>query len=63
MDVSVVCQYRIADVRKVFEGAYKELREPSQRWGRYTGAVPSPRPGAVSPAHVQRVGLSGLVRQ
>ncbi|XP_072565072.1 semaphorin-4C [Paramormyrops kingsleyae] len=46
VDVSVVCQYRIADVRKVFEGAYKELREPSQRWGRYTGAVPSPRPGA-----------------
>lgn len=47
MDVSAVCQYQIADVKKVFEGSYKEYREAAQRWGRYTGAVPVPRPGAV----------------
>lgn len=47
MDVSAVCQYQISDVKKVFEGSYKEYREVSQRWGRYTGPVPVPRPGAV----------------
>lgn len=47
MDVSAVCQYQIADVKKVFEGSYKEYREAAQRWGRYTGTVPVPRPGAV----------------
>uniref|UniRef100_A0A3Q2CKT5 Sema domain-containing protein n=2 Tax=Cyprinodon variegatus TaxID=28743 RepID=A0A3Q2CKT5_CYPVA len=46
VDVSAVCQYQIADVKKVFEGPYKEYRETSQRWGRYTGTVPSPRPGS-----------------
>lgn len=47
MDVSAVCQYQISDVKKVFEGAYKEYREASQRWGRYTGVLPIPRPGSV----------------
>lgn len=47
VDVSAVCQYQIGDVKKVFEGSYKEYREASQRWGRYTGATPSPRPGSV----------------
>uniref|UniRef100_A0A8C4DV25 Sema domain-containing protein n=1 Tax=Dicentrarchus labrax TaxID=13489 RepID=A0A8C4DV25_DICLA len=46
VDVSAVCQYQIGDVKKVFEGSYKEYREASQRWGRYTGAVPVPRPGS-----------------
>ncbi|KAM9743456.1 semaphorin-4C isoform 1-T4 [Menidia menidia] len=46
VDVSAVCQYQIGDVKKVFDGSYKEYREPSQRWGRYTGPVPSPRPGS-----------------
>lgn len=45
--MSAVCQYQIADVKKVFEGAYKEYREASQRWGRFTGVVPVPRPGSV----------------
>lgn len=49
VDVSAVCQYQIADVKKVFEGSYKEYREAAQRWGRYTGTVPMPRPGAVRP--------------
>ncbi|XP_034027012.1 semaphorin-4C isoform X2 [Thalassophryne amazonica] len=46
VDVSAVCQYQIGDVKKVFEGSYKEYRESSQRWGRYTGTVPVPRPGS-----------------
>ncbi|CDQ79791.1 unnamed protein product [Oncorhynchus mykiss] len=46
VDVSAVCQYQIGEVKKVFDGPYKEYREGSQRWGRYTGTVPSPRPGA-----------------
>ncbi|KAB5528739.1 hypothetical protein PHYPO_G00143650 [Pangasianodon hypophthalmus] len=46
VDVSAVCQYHIGDVKSVFEGPYKEYREASQRWGRYTGVVPNPRPGA-----------------
>lgn len=58
MDVSAVCQYQIADVKKVFEGAYKEYREASQRWGRFTGAVPSPRPGSVrTPRGTREVGV------
>ncbi|XP_067396399.1 semaphorin-4C [Emydura macquarii macquarii] len=44
--VSAVCQYQVEDVRKVFEGPYKEYREEAQKWGRYTDPVPSPRPGA-----------------
>lgn len=47
VDVSAVCQYQISNVKEVFKGAYKEYREASQRWGRYTGSVPSPRPGSV----------------
>uniref|UniRef100_A0A3P8XLK6 Sema domain-containing protein n=1 Tax=Esox lucius TaxID=8010 RepID=A0A3P8XLK6_ESOLU len=46
VDVSAVCQYKIVEVKKVFDGLYKEYRDSSQRWGRYTGPVPSPRPGA-----------------
>uniref|UniRef100_A0A665X1B3 Sema domain-containing protein n=1 Tax=Echeneis naucrates TaxID=173247 RepID=A0A665X1B3_ECHNA len=46
VDVSAVCQYQISDVKEVFGRAYKEYREASQRWGRYTGAVPVPRPGS-----------------
>lgn len=45
--MSAVCQYQIGDVKKVFEGAYKEYREASQRWGRYTGPNVVPRPGSV----------------
>ncbi|RMB91084.1 hypothetical protein DUI87_32682 [Hirundo rustica rustica] len=36
----------ILEVKKAFEGPYKEYREQAQRWGRYSGEVPSPRPGA-----------------
>ncbi|XP_053725829.1 semaphorin-4C [Synchiropus splendidus] len=46
VDVSAVCQYQINDVKKVFEGSYKEYRDASQKWGRFSGQVPSPRPGS-----------------
>lgn len=59
VDVSAVCQYQIADVKKVFEGSYKEYREAAQRWGRYTGAVPMPRPGAVRPGGGGVLGVGG----
>ena len=46
--MSAVCQYQIGDVKKVFEGSYKEYREASQKWARYSSTVPFPRPGSVS---------------
>ncbi|XP_035235618.1 semaphorin-4C [Anguilla anguilla] len=46
VDVSVVCRYHIGEVKNVFDGPYMEYREASQRWDRYTGPVPSPRPGS-----------------
>uniref|UniRef100_A0A669DJW8 Sema domain-containing protein n=1 Tax=Oreochromis niloticus TaxID=8128 RepID=A0A669DJW8_ORENI len=41
-----VRDYQISNVKEVFKGSYKEYREASQRWGRYTGSVPTPRPGS-----------------
>ncbi|MBN3283894.1 SEM4C protein, partial [Polyodon spathula] len=61
VDVSAVCQYHINDIKKVFDGPYKEYREPAQKWGRYTNQVPVPRPGAVSqstPLSLEHVSLS-----
>lgn len=52
VDVSAVCQYQISNVKEVFKGSYKEYREASQRWGRYTGSVPTPRPGSVRNVNV-----------
>ncbi|NWI37883.1 SEM4C protein, partial [Picathartes gymnocephalus] len=46
VDVSAICRYPILEVKKAFEGPYKEYREQAQKWGRYSGEVPSPRPGA-----------------
>ncbi|NXP61632.1 SEM4C protein, partial [Chloropsis cyanopogon] len=45
VDVSAICRYPILEVRKAFEGPYKEYREQAQKWGRYSGEVPTPRPG------------------
>ncbi|NXE85292.1 SEM4C protein, partial [Cochlearius cochlearius] len=46
VDVSAICRYHILEVKKAFEGPYKEYREQAQKWGRYLDEVPSPRPGA-----------------
>lgn len=54
VDVSAVCQYHIREVKNVFEGPYKEYREASQKWERYKGSVPNPRPGAVSANATER---------
>ncbi|MBN3297896.1 SEM4C protein, partial [Amia calva] len=44
--VSAVCQYHISDLRRVFNGPFKEYKESAQKWVEYTGQVPSPRPGS-----------------
>ncbi|XP_041260581.1 semaphorin-4C [Onychostruthus taczanowskii] len=46
VDVSAICRYPILEVKKAFEGPYKEYREQAQKWGRYSGKVPTPRPGS-----------------
>ncbi|KFQ44038.1 Semaphorin-4C, partial [Nestor notabilis] len=46
VDVSAICRYHILEVKKAFDGPYKEYREQAQKWGRYSDEVPSPRPGA-----------------
>lgn len=59
MDVSAICQYHILEVKKAFEGPYKEYREQAQKWGRYSDEVPSPRPGAVSAGTRGKMGEEG----
>jgi len=62
VDVSAICRYHILEVKKAFDGPYKEYREQAQKWGRYLDEVPSPRPGAVSAgAGMGKVG-AGSVR-
>ncbi|KAK1332781.1 hypothetical protein QTO34_006312 [Cnephaeus nilssonii] len=46
VDLSAVCEYQLEEIQRVFEGPYKEYHEQSQKWGRYTDPVPSPRPGS-----------------
>ncbi|XP_067857164.1 semaphorin-4C [Heptranchias perlo] len=46
LDMSAVCQYKIGDIERAFDGPYKEYRDQAQKWGRYSDKVPSPRPGA-----------------
>lgn len=59
MDVSAICRYHILEVKKAFEGPYKEYREQAQKWGRYSDEVPSPRPGAVSAGGARSRGRGG----
>eukprot|EP00061_Rhincodon_typus_P018746 g48050.t1 len=44
--VSAICQYKIEDIQRAFDGPFKEYRDQAQKWGRYSDKVPSPRPGA-----------------
>ncbi|XP_062927338.1 semaphorin-4G isoform X1 [Mobula hypostoma] len=46
VESSAVCQYTSADIRKAFEGPYKEDQESPRRWSRYTNKLPEPRPGS-----------------
>ncbi|XP_012588139.1 PREDICTED: semaphorin-4B [Condylura cristata] len=43
---SAVCVFTMDDVRRAFEGLYKEVNRETQQWYTAPGPVPSPRPGA-----------------
>jgi len=51
--VSAVCAYHVSDIRNIFnEGKFKTpvaVETSHVKWVMYTGEVPVPRPGAVSP--------------
>ncbi|XP_067858188.1 semaphorin-4G isoform X2 [Heptranchias perlo] len=57
VQMSAVCQYTIADVRKTFEGPFKEDQESPHRWSRYTDKVPEPRPGSCITDEFRRRGF------
>ncbi|XP_048465189.1 semaphorin-4G-like [Rhincodon typus] len=46
IEISAVCQYTLASIRKAFEGRYKEDQESPRWWSRYMGKPPEPRPGS-----------------
>ncbi|XP_038678246.1 semaphorin-4G [Scyliorhinus canicula] len=46
VQTSAVCRYSLADIRKTFEGRYKEDQESARWWSAYMGKVPEPRPGS-----------------
>ncbi|XP_069774116.1 semaphorin-4C isoform X2 [Narcine bancroftii] len=46
LDVSAVCQYRMKDIQRAFDGPYKVFRDQAQKWGQYSDKVPNPRPGS-----------------
>ncbi|XP_051883650.1 semaphorin-4G-like [Pristis pectinata] len=54
---SAVCQYTITDIRKAFDGPYKEDQESPRRWSRYTDPVPEPRPGSCITDEFRRAGF------
>ncbi|KAE8588836.1 hypothetical protein XENTR_v10022769 [Xenopus tropicalis] len=45
---SAVCLYKLNDIEKVFNGAFKEQNKESSKWNRYMGVVSDPRPGSCS---------------
>lgn len=55
-DLSAVCAYRVSDISRVFaEGKYKTpvtVETSFVKWVMYSGDVPDPRPGAVSPTTI-----------
>lgn len=55
-DRSAVCAYRVSDISRVFaEGKYKSpvpVETSFVKWVMYSGDVPVPRPGAVSPPNL-----------
>uniref|UniRef100_UPI00398ECD69 semaphorin-4G n=1 Tax=Pristiophorus japonicus TaxID=55135 RepID=UPI00398ECD69 len=57
VQTSAVCQYTIADIRKTFEGPFKEDQESPLRWSRYMDKVPEPRPGSCITDEFRRKGF------
>lgn len=45
---SAVCAFSLKDIKRVFEGKYKELNKETSRWTTYGFPDISPRPGSVS---------------
>lgn len=45
---SAVCAFALKDIKRVFEGKYKELNKETSRWTTYGVPEISPRPGSVS---------------
>lgn len=45
---SAVCAFSLKDIKRVFEGKYKELNKDTSRWTTLAVTGISPRPGSVS---------------
>ncbi|XP_036842237.1 semaphorin-4E isoform X2 [Oncorhynchus mykiss] len=62
VDLSAVCAYRVLDIGRVFsEGKYKTpvtVETSFVKWVMYSGAVPSPRPGACIDDEARNQGIS-----
>lgn len=60
MGLSAVCAYNLSTAEAVFSrGKYMQsatVEQSHTKWVRYNGAVPTPRPGAVSGGGAGRVG-------
>ncbi|XP_072413185.1 semaphorin-4G [Chiloscyllium punctatum] len=56
IEISAVCQYTLASIRKAFEGQYKEDQESPRWWSRYMGRLPDPRPGSCITDEFRRKG-------
>lgn len=46
---SAVCVYRMEDIVRAFKGNFLHKEGPQYKWAEFTGKVPYPRPGTVSP--------------
>ncbi|XP_059804072.1 semaphorin-4G-like [Hypanus sabinus] len=57
VEISAVCQYTSADIRKAFEGLYKEDQRSPKRWSRYIHRVPEPRPGSCITDEFRKAGF------
>ncbi|XP_062927181.1 semaphorin-4D-like [Mobula hypostoma] len=57
VESSAVCQYTSADIRKAFEGPYKEDQRSPQRWSRYRHRVLEPRPGSCITDEFRKAGF------
>ncbi|XP_059803004.1 semaphorin-4G-like [Hypanus sabinus] len=57
IEISAICQYTSADIRKAFEGPYKEDQRSPQRWSKYTNTLPEPRPGSCITDEFREAGI------
>ncbi|XP_069756213.1 semaphorin-4G-like isoform X2 [Narcine bancroftii] len=57
VQISAVCQYNIMDIRKAFEGPYKESQDSPCRWSKYMDRIPEPRPGSCITDEFRKAGI------